>query len=198
MSEYITEWVSHNIEDPFVREEIVRCRDCKHGYEVTWPAVSKTPSDYLDCTGPLVETWDYYNDQPKDNPVPPYGFCAWGERKKPMTKLKPCPFCGDEAAMSELKPCPFCGGEAAIYEEIPGGYIVQCHDCCGQIGIMTKERVIAAWNTRAERTCHIEYPYYGDAPIINGQPRCSGCKTELAVGTFSNYCPYCGAKVVNE
>ena len=49
-----------------------------------------------------------------------------------------------------LKRCPFCGGEAAIYEEIPGGYIVQCHDCCGQIGIMTKERAIAAWNTRAE------------------------------------------------
>lgn len=28
MSEYITEWVSHNIEDPFVREEIVRCGNC--------------------------------------------------------------------------------------------------------------------------------------------------------------------------
>lgn len=62
-------------------EEIVRCRDCKHADEVTWPASSKVPPDYLDCGGPLVETWDYYNDEPKDNPVPPDGFCFYGERR---------------------------------------------------------------------------------------------------------------------
>jgi len=51
--------------------------------------------------------------------------------------------------MSEtLKPCPFCSGEASLYEEIPGGYIVQCHDCCAQVGIMTKKHAIAAWNAR--------------------------------------------------
>ena len=63
-----------------LHEEIVRCRDCKHGHEVTWPVQSEIPSDYIDCSGYLVETWDYYNDEPKDNPVPPDGFCAWGER----------------------------------------------------------------------------------------------------------------------
>ena len=63
------------------REPIVRCRDCKHGHEVTWPVQSGIPSDYLNCSGYLVETWDYYNDEPKDNPVPPDGFCAWGERR---------------------------------------------------------------------------------------------------------------------
>lgn len=62
-------------------EEIVRCRDCRHAFEVIWPVQSNIPSDYLDCTGELVECWDYYNDEPKDNPVPPNGFCAWGERK---------------------------------------------------------------------------------------------------------------------
>ena len=63
-------------------EEIIRCRDCKHGHEVYWPANSGIPDDYLDCTGELVETWDYYNDCPKDNPVKPDGFCAWSERRE--------------------------------------------------------------------------------------------------------------------
>ena len=53
-------------------------------------------------------------------------------------------------------------------------------------------------NSLTERTCHIEYPYYGDALVTNGQPRCSECKTEFAVGTFPNYCQNCGAKVVSE
>ncbi len=64
------------------REEIVRCRDCRHGNEVTWPTGSGIPQDYLDCTGELVETWDYYNDQPSMNPVKPDGYCAWACRKE--------------------------------------------------------------------------------------------------------------------
>lgn len=63
-------------------QPIVRCRDCKHGHESDWPVFLEIPSDYLDCTGPLVETWDYYHDEPKDNPVPPDGFCKWGERRE--------------------------------------------------------------------------------------------------------------------
>lgn len=64
------------------REEIVRCMDCKYGHEVYWPAYYGIPSDYLDCTGPLVTSWDEYHDVPKDNPVRPDGFCKWGERKE--------------------------------------------------------------------------------------------------------------------
>lgn len=64
-----------------MNQEIVRCRDCYFGKEVHWPAGSDTPSDWLDCVGPMVETWDYWNDEPQDNPVPPYGFCFWAERR---------------------------------------------------------------------------------------------------------------------
>ena len=112
--------------------------------------------------------------------------------------------------MSELKPCPFCGGEASIYEEIPGGYIVQCHDCCGQIGIMTREHAIAAWNARAgahcayaqptdltvgcallaERTCEMERE--------EGGWSCSECGVLVLHPRLPNYCPDCGARVVEE
>ena len=52
--------------------EVVRCRDCKFAYELD--------GYMLDCHGHLTELWDYWNDEPKDNPVEPDGFCAWGER----------------------------------------------------------------------------------------------------------------------
>ena len=54
---------------------LIRCRDCKHAIPVT----SDPP--WLDCTGPLVETWDWQHDEPRMNPVEPDGFCAWGERR---------------------------------------------------------------------------------------------------------------------
>lgn len=56
-----------------VREEIVRCRDCNNAIVCGYGT--------LDCHGPLVQTWDYYNDEPLRNPVPPDGFCAWGVRR---------------------------------------------------------------------------------------------------------------------
>ena len=81
MSEYITEWVERPLDDEFVREEIVRCRDCKHAHPVFWLERDDVPDDWVDCTGPLVDTWDYYDDEPKDNPVRPDGFCAWGAKE---------------------------------------------------------------------------------------------------------------------
>lgn len=70
----VAEWVSHNIEDPLVREEIVRCRDCEHAWN--------DESGNLRCIGYLVAPWDYYNDEPSDGEiVPPDGFCAWGVRE---------------------------------------------------------------------------------------------------------------------
>lgn len=85
MSEYIIE-CDYDLDEGWIpgeqREEIVRCRDCKYADEVMWPISSKVSPDYLDCNSPLVETWDYYNDEPKDNPVPPNGFCFHGERRE--------------------------------------------------------------------------------------------------------------------
>ena len=61
MSEYITEWVSHNIEDPFVREEIVRCRDCEY-YATDELGDCCTLMDFEDVKG-MADM-----------------FCAWGEK----------------------------------------------------------------------------------------------------------------------
>ena len=55
------------------REEVVRCKDWKN---------AAPHEDGIECLGPLVETWDYFNDQPLHNPVQPDGFCAWGVRRE--------------------------------------------------------------------------------------------------------------------
>lgn len=68
MTEYITEWVSHNIEDPFVREEIVRCRDCKHYAAHEW-VIATDVSDVC----------HFWHGEPTK--VAPDGFCAWGKRR---------------------------------------------------------------------------------------------------------------------
>lgn len=55
--------------------------------------------------------------------------------------------------MSKLKPCPFCGGEAAIYnyeKMLTGQYkMVECKKChCTSEKFKKVEDAIAAWNTR--------------------------------------------------
>ncbi len=47
-----------------LREEIVRCRDCKFGVD---------GGKY--CAEGCADSWDWRN-------VEPNGFCAWGERKE--------------------------------------------------------------------------------------------------------------------
>ena len=72
--------------------------------------------------------------------------------------------------MSEtLKPCPFCGGEAKLHESYFGGYLVGCHGKCWVVTqrYETESEAIEAWNTRVKPPCG------------------------------SNYCPLCGAKVVD-
>lgn len=109
----------------------------------------------------------------------------------------------------ELKPCPFCGGEANLVED-PHNWVwsIGCSNdkCLGFSGLgwtYTSEREAAeAWNTRAERTCRAiphdnlnESEGMGDAWEV-----CSECGALLAVitdnQTTPNYCPNCGAKVV--
>lgn len=58
----------------FAREKITRCRDCRFAAELV--------NGMYDCQGELTESWDYYNDEPKQNQVPPDGFCCWGEPRE--------------------------------------------------------------------------------------------------------------------
>lgn len=75
--------------------------------------------------------------------------------------------------------------------------------CCGfaEVGwaFKTREEAVAAWNTRAERTCRIvveertEYRYE-DPPEVVEVYVCSECGTEYP-WKFGPYCDMCGAKV---
>ena len=111
--------------------------------------------------------------------------------------------------MSELKPCPFCGGEAQMgvnRESTVREYYIGCMNChirlykIGYKRFWSETEAIAAWNSRAERTCQ---PF----ERMNGQIgsiqlvviECSEC-AEILVGDMGgdlpNYCPNCGCKVV--
>jgi len=66
MAEYVTEW-GESVADFTVREEVVRCRDCKRF------AVDQSDHEYR--SGWWCKRWD-------TDMVKPDGFCAWGERKE--------------------------------------------------------------------------------------------------------------------
>lgn len=128
--------------------------------------------------------------------------------------------------MSELKPCPFCGGEAAMWE---GRYsedsfadkpwVVRCKSCDARMAIMPeygdgnywwihgdegvfhmRDVITESWNTRAERTCKQIYPNDSDFRK-NPVARCSECMRPLVKyesGELANFCHFCGARVVSE
>ena len=75
MSEYITQCYGSTNGGTYTeqREEIVRCRDCKH-YELLTVSYSDKP--FSVCTAEWCEGME------RDNPlVEPDGFCAWGIKK---------------------------------------------------------------------------------------------------------------------
>ena len=128
--------------------------------------------------------------------------------------------------MSELLPCPFCGSEVKIETYRDEGYIISCkhHDwpkreinkaiepeciagdidlCSWGLGDKARNALIAAWNSRAERTCEFnikdnmnETEGMGDVWI-----ECSACNCVFDFYADEwlmkmSYCPNCGCKVV--
>lgn len=95
--------------------------------------------------------------------------------------------------MTELKPCPFCGGcdgDPTAYASNQNGWYVYCK-CGARVGYFkTAEFAIAAWNTRAERTCRniSEKNWWAF--------ECSECGEMIEQGV-PEYCPSCGARVKN-
>lgn len=117
--------------------------------------------------------------------------------------------------MADLKPCPFCGCEAKVRTLIwSGGYtataLCKNEPNAHYLGTWDEdeakavERITDAWNTRAERTCHIEPHGYCIANGAETSCRCWSC-SECSYGWHVSdydrqyrFCPNCGAKVVGE
>lgn len=107
-------------------------------------------------------------------------------------------------SVDKLKPCPLCGGEAHIeHGLVTWAVVCPCSSHVFYGYEKSQAKTAEAWNTRAERTCTIEY--------WRGEYVCTACGN--AVGdddpwseNFVNgnavemwaYCPNCGAKVVDE
>lgn len=127
--------------------------------------------------------------------------------------------------MSDLKPCPFCGGEAETLtaESMHGGYLfgIMCNDCRSRGDVYDTEaeaiaawnsradyhgyekaaieawESIKAWNSRAERTCKQEERGWGtEGDHARVWLTCGHDCMVPTVQDLPNYCPNCGARVV--
>ena len=104
--------------------------------------------------------------------------------------------------MPQLKPCPFCGAEVSVlathdkFWGVSYSYHHEPNRCPAAFlhyaSYADKAEAIEAWNTRTERTCHVEAHDCGDGIKASYCSACGGFMYE-----DDRYCPNCGAKVVS-
>ncbi len=97
-----------------------------------------------------------------------------------------------------LEPCPFCGGEAKPYN-LGEKHLIECDDCKeyghgAYVVARTEAEAIAAWNSRAERTC--ERILYKPTGVLVCSECGAGMPKQLDKYCYLHYCPNCGCKVV--
>ena len=109
--------------------------------------------------------------------------------------------------MSELKPCPFCGGEAREHAAFAHGaadrvgVYVECDGCgaCSPTcwGEEAQRKASEAWNSRARHACRTKLNW--SDPEDGCSYDCSACGDSFGMlyGEL-NYCPCCGARVVEK
>ena len=107
----------------------------------------------------------------------------------------------------ELRECPFCWGHATSYgtrKMESGGSthcLIHCDECSARLSAKTEAEAVAAWNRRAGRTCNVESSHVeqeiGYYSYLEVELSC-GHEFTWDDGTPPDYCPNCGARVIEE
>lgn len=119
----------------------------------------------------------------------------------------------------KLLPCPFCGGEieAHVALDLPDNSLSPLLFCCHHCGAMVSfndklanvgrmhgdvSPAIKLWNTRYERTCRPIWKAVKNPGVEACEcSECGGSLDNLGAGICGGifeYCPHCGAKVVDD
>ena len=98
-----------------------------------------------------------------------------------------------------LLPCPHCGGEAEVRDGSSTTPYIRCKSCgCRTGSSRDMDRLKETWNRRAERTCEPVEIFEEEVFGLGIYRECSECHETLGRETWPNYCPHCGARIIEE